>query len=365
MLNKTLEFLRIADAHPSDEKVRKRKESAQELLTQIDTDTGMLMELVQGVIAGFGSAPFTQESKSVAALIKSIKSRDETLPLDLKENNVELQALAGITIGELLTHQPRNVPTHSAVLAALCFRSALSLRPLVKEKHLRAMLETLLEASDADLRAAAKLRRTESTGALQKLEALKKTEPPADPWDVLLPSVKRAVREANGQAAIDREELETLWWMFASYSEMESKPLAELTAFNAAFCAGIELAERALLPPVPSSLGMVRRAVVTDRKATALAPISLQDAAKTWSKPMIEALSPADGSNDDHVSQYPAIFPISWACHRLRKSGEETVTLGKEFTKATGISVDTVQNPSDWGSQAFREKIIYRTLAES
>jgi hypothetical protein len=365
MLNKTLEFLRIVDAHPSDEKVRKRKESAQELLSQVDSDPDMLMEFAQGVIAGFGSAPFTQESKSVAALIKSIKSRDETLPLDLKENNVELQALAGIALGELLTLRPKNVPTDSAVLAALCFRSALSLRPVVKEKHLRAMLDTLLEASDVDLRIAAKLRRKESTGALQRLEALKKTEPPADPWDVLLPSVRRAVFEATNQAAIDREELETLWWMFASYSEVESKPLAELTASNAAFCAGIELAERALLPPVPSTIGMVRRAVVTDRKATTLAPIPLQDAAKTWTKAMLDALSPSDGSNDEHVSRYPAIFPISWACHRLRTSGEEPVTLGKEFAKATGIPVDTIQSPSDWGSQTFREKIIHRTLAES
>jgi len=365
MLNKTLEFLRIVDAHPSDEKVRKRKESGQELLLQVDSDAGMLMEFAQGVIAGFGSAPFTQESKSVASLIKSIKSRDETLPLDLKENNVELQALAGITLGELLTHQPKNVPTDSAVLAALCFRSALSLRPVVSEKHLRAMLDTLLEASDVDLRVAAKLRRKESTAALQKLEVLKKTEPPADPWDVLLPTVKRAIFEANNQAVIDREELETLWWMFASYSELESKPLAELTAFNAAFCAGIELAERALLPPVPSTVGMVQRAVVTGRKATALAPISLQDAAKSWTKVMIEALSPSDGSNDEYISRYPSIFPISWACHRLRPTGEEPVTLGKEFVKATGIHVDAVQSPSDWGSQTFREKIIQRTLAES
>jgi hypothetical protein len=365
MLNKTLEFLRIVDAHPPDEKIRNRKESAQELLPQVDVDAGLLMEFVQGAISGFGSAPFTQDSKSVGALVKSIKSRDETLPLDLKENNVELQALAGITLGELLTQQPKGIPTGSAVLAAMCFKSALSLRPVVKEKHLRAMLDTLLEASDADLRTAAQLRRKQNKGALQKLETLKKTEPPADTWEVLFPTVRKAMVEASNQAAIDREELETLWWMFASYSDLESKPLAKLNAFNAAFCAGIELAERALLPPVPSTVGMIRRAVVADRKAATLAPIALQEAAKAWTARMIDTLCPADGSHNNDILQYPSIFPISWACHRLRNSGEEAITLGKEFTKATGIPVDAAQSPNDWGCQAFRERVIQRILAES
>src|SRR4029077_16123088 len=119
MLNQTLEFLRIADTQPSDEKVRKRRESAQDLLTSLRENTDILLGFLQGVVAGFGSAPFTQESPAVALIIKTVKDKDATLPHDLKENAVELRAVASIAIGELLAQQPEGIPTKQAILASL------------------------------------------------------------------------------------------------------------------------------------------------------------------------------------------------------------------------------------------------------
>jgi GTPase-associated system helical domain len=362
MLDKAMEFLRITDAQPSDEKVRKRKESAQETLSVVRTDAALVADLAQGVVSGFGSAPFSQDAASVATLIKSIKDRDTTLPQDLKENAVELRALAGIVLGELLTNHPKITPTDESVLTALCLNSALSLRPTATEKHVRWVLDTLLAAGDAVLLSAGRLRRKRGTAALQKLDALKKTEPPADPWETVIPSFRQAVQEATAQAAIDREELETLWWMFAAYSELQQKPLAKLEPFDAAFCAGIELGERALLPPSLSTIGMIRRAVESERKASTLNAVSLQDATKDCSKPMVNALAPADRRLDDTIARYPALLPLSWACRRLRDCTDGSQKLGKEFTIATGIPVNGSRAPSEWGAQVFREKILQRFL---
>src|ERR1700687_965505 len=136
MLNKTLEFLRIADTAPSDEKVRKRRESAQDLLAHLGDNRDLLLGLLQGIVAGFASAPFTQESPAVALIIKTIKEKDATLPHDLKENAGELRAVAALAVGAWITHHAEGVPPDGGVWAPRSSRKALSPRPAATEKHI-------------------------------------------------------------------------------------------------------------------------------------------------------------------------------------------------------------------------------------
>jgi hypothetical protein len=362
MLNKTLEFLRTADPQPTDEKIRKRKQAAQDLLPQLKKNPRILLDFVQGTVAGFNSTPFTQESAAVALLIQTIKTGDETLPHDLKENSVELRAVAAIVVGELLADEVEGEASDDPISAALSLRSALSVRPAAGEKHIKWMIETLLSASDDVLRSAAQLSRKRGTPALEHLERLKETAP-TDLWAAVVPAMRSALQEATTQAAIDREELETLWWMFTGYSKVAKKPLVELSPSEAAFCSGIELAERALLPPSPSAIEMVKRAVEFGRKTSSLIPISLQDSTKEWSPAMLTALAPTDASTDEAVLRYPALLPMSCACHRMRGSNNGAGKLGKEFTAATGIPLNHAQSPTEWGAQVFREKILQRVIA--
>jgi hypothetical protein len=364
MLNKTLEFLRIADTQPSDEKVQKRTESAQDAEASLRDNRALLLDSLQGIVAGFTSTRFTQESEAVVLLIKAIKDHG-ALPHDLKENAVELRAVAAIAVGELLTQHPEGVATNEAVLAALAIRAALSLRPAATEKHIKWMLDTLLDASDDVLQAAARLRRKRGTPALQKLAAIKESTPTTDLWAVVVPSVKSALQEATAQAAIDGEEIETLWWMFSAYSEVGKKPLADLEPVAAAFCSGIELAQRGLLPPSLSAVAMVKRAVESGREAATLAPISLQDSAKHLSDRMLNTLSPVSGSVADAISSYPALLPISWTCRRLRECKNGSQKLGKELKAATGISSSLSCPPAEWGAQVFRERILQRFLTDN
>jgi hypothetical protein len=180
-----------------------------------------------------------------------------------------------------------------------------------------------------------------------------------------VPAINSALQEARTQAAIDREEIEALWWMFASYSETEKKSLVELEPVAAAFCAGIELAQRALLPPSLSAAAMVKRATESQREASALVAISLQDAAKRLSDAMLNALSPATGIRAEAVSSYPILLPISWAGRRVRECRIGGQKLGKELKAATGIPPNLSCPPAEWGAQVFRERILQRVLAET
>src|SRR5229473_2627047 len=100
MLNKTLEFLRIADLQPNDDKVRKRTASATDLVAQLarKENRSILLALLQGTVAGFDGSLLTQESTAVVLLMKVTKDRDATLPHDLKENAIDLRSVAAIAL---------------------------------------------------------------------------------------------------------------------------------------------------------------------------------------------------------------------------------------------------------------------------
>src|ERR1035441_6471304 len=170
MLNKAFEFLRIADPQPSNEKVRLRTKSGADLVSHfaIKENRNILLAVLQGVVAGFDGPVFTQESPAVVLLIKAIKDQDAAFPEDLKESGLELRAVAGMVVGELLEKSSKGNLGAEAVLAALSISSA-SLRPAASEKHIRWMREVLLTAADKVLQSGAAGRRQRGTPALDAL----------------------------------------------------------------------------------------------------------------------------------------------------------------------------------------------------
>jgi len=366
MLNNTFEFLRIADPQPNDEKVRKRKDAANQLLGSLIAaeNRNAILDCVQGIVSGFDKHPFTNDSPTVGLVLKAIKEFDTALPEDVTENALELRALAAIAVGELVANTGKAAGTVSqGLLAALSLRSALSLRPAAKDKYLHWILETLLDASDQHLRLAAQRARKRSTTAQQQFNKIKESSDAAEVWKILTP-LKAALKEAAAQESIDREEIDTLWWMFEAYSDLGGKPVIELTPSEVPLCVGVELAKRALLPPSPSAIGMVKRAVESGRKQSDLAGLTIQKMLTDSPENARNALCTTDSDVEGIVAGHPALLPVSWACKRLQDVAEGA-KLGKEFTTATGIPVNQGRSATEWAQQGFREKIIHRVLGKT
>ena len=180
MLNKTLEFLRIADMTPSHEKVGKRSNAAKIIVEAClkAKDQDLLLPCIQGVVVGFDRVHFKQGSTVVDAVYNPIKELDNTLPSDLKDNAMELRAVAAIALGELLSAHaaPQGAPSAKARLTATALVSAVTSRPAVNEKYLKWILETLLSAStdllqlqgrDAEAAKRARLRRLRRSRSLK------------------------------------------------------------------------------------------------------------------------------------------------------------------------------------------------------
>jgi GTPase-associated system helical domain len=362
MLNKTLEFLRIADLQPSDEKVRKRSESAKDLSDLIAKreNRSLLLSCVQGVAVGFDGALFTHDASSATEVYKVINERDKTLPSELKENAVELRAVAAIALGELITaHTARE-----ALLAATALNSALYSRPSVNEQHLRVILETLSAAARKMLQASADTRRQRNSDALKAFEALEKPADESDLWDEIMPVMSSVIKEVRAQDEVNQEELETLWWLFAGYSELEGKALTDLTVLGAALASGIELAQRAILPPSASAAGMIKRATEAGRKPEDLALVKLQDAAGQWSNAMSDSFSTAEVPIGKLTASYPVLFPLVSTCQRLSADGS-SAKIAKEVKAQTGLALTHQHTPTEWATQVFREKILQRMLVDT
>lgn len=364
MLSKAFEFVRIADPNPNDEKVRRRKDAAALLLKELSGNRDLLLSALQGVVAGFDKVPLTQDSAVVQIALKAVKGADAAFPEDLSENAMELRSVVGIAIGELLTEAPIAEPNGSAVLAALCLRSAFALRGVEKNQHLRAMFKDLESAAQRLLLQAAQSRRQRSITSSQALEELVTTEEDEETEHTLedvLPIIGSAFQELRANATKDREELEILWWLFSEYSEIADKLLRDLSPAAAAFCAGVELADKALLPPSPSTIAMIDRAVKTNHGPSG-EKLKLEEALKGWTKPMMDALLVPSAQMKGNPELYPALIPLSWAC---RKSSADNATgeLDKNFTKVTGIDKRVEAAAAEWGAQIFREKIVLRFLA--
>jgi hypothetical protein len=365
MIERAMEFLRIADPQPTDDKVRRRTDSSSELVRQISSDGNrkILLSMVQGIVGGFDKPPFAQDSPAVTAIIKTIKDKDTTLPVDLKDNALELQAVTAIALGELLNRKGNGEEKEARLFASLAIQSALSIKPESTKKHIRYVHEILLSHADRVLQVRGKNRRVGGTEALAALDEIDETTPSTDLWEIVVPALRAAIAEVTAQAAIDREEIETLWWMFAAHSDIANKKFSELTPAEAALCCGIELAKRSLLPPASSSAEMVKRMITGDRDPASLGPLTIKELAEGWPASMRRHLSPSDAGLSEAVTYIPAILPLTWASHRLSSLGENP-KLGKEFASATGLALTTGHLPAEWGSQVFRESILQRMLAE-
>lgn len=362
MLSKGFEFIRVADPQPGSEKVKLRMKSASDLIKWLAAveAQGELLPLIQGVVAGFDSAVFTQDSPIVKAVLKSIKDEDRAFPVDLKENALELRAVAGMAVGELL-EKLRDEPSNKLALMAGLAISAAGLIPVSTEKHVHWMQDTLRSSARSGLALQATRRRQRATPLLDAFDELEPSED--DETDEpaiaeILPALKSALQEAKAQAVIDREEIETLWWMFGAFSETEQKPFSKLQPAVAAFASGRELAQRSLIPPSQAAAAMIERMVGSDRKPATLAPSTLQDISVKWTSSARDSFVPAEGEASSAISRCPSLFPVSWACKRLRDSGD----LGKDFPSVTGITADVSISPAGWGAQVFREAILLRFL---
>jgi hypothetical protein len=362
MLSRAFEWYRVVNVVPSSEIVESRKAAARAVIKAIDdaSDLTFVFDSAAGVVVGFERA-FTQQAPIVASLVDIIRAHDSAIASDLAENALELRVVAALAIGEILARDGDR-PENDATLIAAVLQSGLGIRTLPDGKYLRQMIEELAAAAQKTRVAGARRRRSRSLSFSREIEKLPEASDLAAAWKVLVPALKAALREVAAQSAMDREEIDLLWWLFTAASTTTGKKLSDMPPGAAALCAGAELANECLVPATPSLESMVRKAFETGRKPKDAGERGIESLAQPWDSSVLVLLVPNDGDRT-LARRHPSLFPLSWLCSRLLDSNQAQGWLS-EFEARTSLSGTHTSVTTEWAIQAFRERVALRQASD-
>ena len=343
MISRAFEWYQIVNPNPTSQTVDNRVASIREFIKVTDSAESydFLLSCASGVVAGFDPQTMSNWT-AVTSLVSCIRAHESAFPEDLSENAVELRACSAIALGEIITRNQEQGVAPDSLLAASVLRSALSIRPKPPGKYLTRMLEELDAESQKALDKEGRARRNHLVN-FQPVDKLKEQTEFAAAWKALIPALKTMVEGISQSSAIDREELNVLWWMFAVFSNIAKDQIAALPQGAAALCCGAELATMCLVPPVLSLEGMVRRAYGEGRAVGKKAKLTISQIAADWTEELQGALVPTEKSKMVSRS-FPHLLPLSWLCDRLIAS-HGAKGWQDEFTGATGISPDLEVHP--------------------
>ena len=238
-------FVRIFEPDPSDDFVAKRAAAIKDLRTRFlkRRDPGTVMTLASGVLGVFRDPPVVPESY-VRAIEGAIKEQSESFVRD--DRDLEMSVCAMIAVVHAI-QDGRKVSEGWAIadVLATAVWSGASFLPASPEPKLEELRSQVIVA--AQRRILESSLDTRIRHNVQDFGRFGDETPGAEAFGEATAGTVDALRY---NAALDREELNMLWWVLADTSIVLDKPLASLSSETRAIATGIELG--ALLRGLPS-----------------------------------------------------------------------------------------------------------------
>lgn len=361
MIKRTYEWYRVVNTSPAEETIRARKLAVEGLIKKIDESDNysLLIDCAAGTVGGFEIS--FSDSNAINSIVSSIQEHQQAFPSDITDNALELRVCASIAIGEILTRQGQG-SSDDAILTSAVLISGFGLKAEPQEQYLRAMLSELKDAAHEVSQRAAMEKRER---AELDLEAINVAAPPdvAALWKILIPFLKVAFEQLENQARSDREELDVLWWLYGNYSAVAHRHLNSLKPYEAALCAGLEVADLTKVPSCESVRQMVAKAAEANRKSESLKSSRLESIVRQWNEPEMKSLAPQESEAQAFVKTYPTLVPLTWLVSRIVESGVKT-GWADEFEKKTGIELSSEFGPTVIAKQVFDERVAQRIHQE-
>lgn len=363
MLSKVYEWLTVVyPQKPSSEVVNARSATVAKVLADLceAEDLDLLANYCVAAVCGLTDR-FATDSDVVKTLVDKIRSEQSAFPADVNENALELQIVAGLVLGELMSPATRKLKPELSDLGAAMLLTLIECRAESPLPHLAAVIKEVIGLATNTLDNSAQRARKRVGLDLSELEEM---EAPGDVpafWQSLLPKLVNAFNSLNDEAAKDREELELLWWMFNGFSSKLQQPLAALPVDVAAVACGVEMAMRVLLPASSATAAMVEDATARDRKPTQLSEKAIEDCVVKWKQQGYDCLKPDDEEQRNFATAHPALFSLTWVAMRLEDSGG-TVKWDGELGLKTGLDPKHVVSKAKLARQSFRERTCLRMV---
>jgi hypothetical protein len=368
MIKCLFEWYRTVNATPQDDVIKKRSDAVNDLVQMIiappqekapNKVNHQRLPIQLAAAVGGGLEKWGDDSATVAILVDAIRAYQPAFPADLQENALELRVMAGVVLGEYMN---RSLATQEkldlrATAVASGIVSALSVRLPVPERFLNQMLQELDKFARELLSNVADSKRKRTPNLTAPLASLTPAADVPSFWKALGPLLQTAIGRLEEQVASDHEEIDILWWFLAGHSERLNMHMRDVAATDAAIVAGVELADRVIVPSTLSSQHLLRRIVDTHDASNI---ISIRDLMVQLS---VEARSvmqlSANNKEEDIVASYPELFPLATACREKQVNLE---SWPGEKGSAARWKGDEARPLALWSIQAFNEGVAQRLI---
>jgi GTPase-associated system helical domain len=379
------DWYRVAAIEPHPETLEKRWSAIQRTVRDLDVPDAL--EVVRLFYGSPRCLPRFAERYRDA-----FKSRDVTFPM--RDNEAELQVLAGATIVALLDSRPGPVAdvTALAMVSADCrgLRSGERLADMLGEarrylwarsgalrlaKEVKTVVPpaldvaSLLEPFQSALEAK-QTRDPDFEGVLDQMPApgaRPRSSPALELTTKAIQSLAAAITEvatAAGEAVSEqarrlqlyREEVNVLWWLFAEHSRDTGHRMASLPLPAACLVAGKELADLIEVLPGPLAaaglLDRMLRAVERELRPTTTLHEAINTAPREWRAGWVAS---TDGERVEDLC------PVLCSVRRsLETSGPDD--WAPPVKTVTGVDVHRGLTPLDLAVQAYEEKLFVGAL---
>ena len=325
-------FVRIFEPDPSDDFVAKRTAAIKDLRTRFLklNNVGKLMNLASEVLGVFQDSPVVPESY-VAAIEASIKKQSESFVRD--DRDLEMSVCAMIAVVHAIVGGGKASEGWAvADVLATAFWSGASFLPANPEPKLEELRSQAI--------AAAKQRILESsleTRVRRKIPDFGQFGDETLDAEAFRAATAGTIDALRYNAALDREEIDILWWVLAATSTVLEKPMSSLSPETRSIAAGIELG--ALLRGLPSQ----SHRNLSVREVEEAEPLSLGR--------IVDALGDdrhvlaASFGSEDLVNDAASVFPLLKAIR-----GGSSALAGAEVRRSL----------REWCARALLERAVLR-----
>ena len=324
--------VRIFEPEPDDDFVTKRESAIRDLRTNFlkKKQISELMAIGSGVCEVFLDSP-SIPNVLANPIEAAIKKHSPSFVKDDHHLEMGVCAAAAVVQSVSLGVKPRQGWMASDVLAVSLW-SALSFMPACKMPKLEEFRALAIDA--ARNRILKTSLETRVRYSVPKIGLLGDGELSQE-------AIASAINALENNAALDREELDILWWTLPGMSSIFNRPLQSLPPEVRAVTAGIEI-------------GALMRALPTQSHRN-LALRGLEEAGSVPLPKLLTALGEerlriaASFQQESLVEMAPLVFPLLSAV----RSGE-----------ATGTGADLPRPLSEWGARALLERTVLRIQYE-
>jgi len=236
--------IRIFEVSPSDDFTTKRTTAIRAIRTAFAkiTVTTELLQLAAGLAeAGFAGGALGEELQT--QIFGALKKQSPSLVVD--DCAVEMAVSALLAAGELIEQAGNNSELGAADILALGLWLAVDLLPAADEPKLEQLRSEIQILARGRVLTAAQASRDRST-----VPDLRLSGEGAVTGDAAAKAIAPVVEALRANAALDREELDLLWWLYADRSELIGARLLALDPVVRAIAVGIEIGS--MMRRVPS-----------------------------------------------------------------------------------------------------------------